>query len=68
MAINQEKLSKVIKLEEALRDNKEAYVLLKELEEISDKVDAIPQTDLTEINEKLDNLKDEEIVVELNIV
>ena len=66
--INKSKVKKAIRLEEAIKQNREAYVLLQEIEELSTKIDAIPQVDLTEMHDKLNNLKDEEIVVELNIV
>ena len=60
-----DRVKKAIELENAIKQGKEAFVLLKKLEEVESKVKNIPQTDLTEL--ELTEKINEEIEVGLEI-
>jgi len=65
-----DRVKKAIELENAIKQGKEAFVLLKKLEEVESKVKNIPQTDLTELENKIQELTEkinEEIEVGLEI-
>jgi hypothetical protein len=63
----QNKIKRGMKLQSALKKNKESFVLLECIDELSDKIDNIPQVDLSEIKQKLNDLENEEIEIELII-
>ncbi|MFA5197669.1 MAG: hypothetical protein WC437_04610 [Patescibacteria group bacterium] len=64
----QEKLKQAIRLQEAMKTKQEAFVLLEVMDKLNDKIENIKPTDLSKVNKELENLKNEEIVVELDIV
>ena len=66
----QDKIKKAITLTNAIKQGNEAFILLSEIEKLEDKVDAIPQVDLSEIKDTLNTLTNkvnEDIEVELII-
>jgi len=68
MSMDKQKIATAIKLEEAIRNKREAFVLLEKIDELDEKITKIPKIDLSEVNKKIDDLKDEEIEVTLEII
>jgi hypothetical protein len=65
------KLKQAIELQQAQKTGHESFILLKKLDELEDKIENIPQTDLTKIEDTLNTLTNkvnEDIEVELQIV
>jgi len=65
------KLLNFLKLKTAKDKGEEFFVIGNRLDELEDKIENIPQTDLTEVNNKIDELGnklDEETIIELEII
>jgi len=62
------KLKQAIKLQEAKKSGNESFILLEKMDSIEDKVDAIKPTDLSVVEKSIQDLKDEEVIVELEII
>jgi len=63
-----QKLKQAIQLSEALKSKKEAFVIMEKLDLLEDRIDSIKPTDLTNLNQKLEDLKNEETIYEIEIV
>ena len=65
-----EKLKRAIKLDKAIRDKKEAFVLMERLDELDEKISGIKPADLTALENEIRQLKEkkEDIEVELEII
>jgi len=64
------KLANFLKLKLAKDKAEDIFVIGNRLDDLEDKIDSIPQTDLTDIKESIDSLKnklDEEIEINLEI-
>jgi len=71
MPTKQQKLRQAIELNEAIKKGQGEFVLLKKLDTLEDKIDNIKipdKVDLSETNKRIEELKNEEIEVNLEIV
>jgi len=57
MSSQKEKLAEALKMEQAIKDKKEAWILLAKMNEISDKVENIKSTETQDIRDSLVELK-----------
>ena len=67
----QDKIQKSIKLTNAIKQGTEAFLIISEIEKLENKVDNLPKTDLTKIEDTLNTLTNklnEEIIYELEII
>lgn len=68
---NKQKLRQAIALEQAKKEGNESFVLLKKLDDLEDKIDAIKIPDNADIKSELKKIKEEieqDLVIELNII
>jgi hypothetical protein len=68
--MSRERIIKALDLEKAIKEGREAFVLLKEIEEVREKVENIKPTDTSDLKEQLNVIEqklNEPIEVELEI-
>jgi hypothetical protein len=68
--MSRERIIKALDLEKAIKEGRESFVLLKEIEEVREKVENIKPTDTSDLKEQLNVIEqklNEPIEVELEI-
>ena len=66
----QQKIQKAVKLTQAVKNNTSAFLLMEAIDNLEDKIENIPQTDLTKIEDTLNHLTNkvnEELIIKLRI-
>lgn len=66
----QQKIKQAIQLSEAQKNGTSAFVLMTKLDELEDKIESIPQVDLSEIKDTLNTLTNkanEDLIIKLRI-